>query len=393
MAEEFEPALMRAQAFDGEKMAEGIVDWVGMETPSDRPDLIDRILDRVEGTFDGLPVEIQRLSARDGCGGQMVIDYRPAGCDGDAALLMGHVDTVWSAGTLAQRPVRREGDRLYGPGIFDMKAGSYLATETLRRIARQGIVPPRPVRVFLNGDEEIGSPVSRGTIERLAGEAAFVLVPEPSYGAPGTVVTARKGWARFDLTAHGLSAHAGGNRDDGRSAIREIAHQILDIEAMNDSERTATFNVGTVHGGTRANVVPDRAGIEVDMRVDDMATAERLIAAMLARRAFDRDVRLEVDGGLNRPPFVRSPAVVRLYSAARALAAHLGLRIGETARGGVSDGNFAAANGRPVLDGLGCGGGGAHAIDEHILVSTIAPRAALLHAMLTSRHFQSLATD
>ncbi|KPQ06784.1 MAG: glutamate carboxypeptidase [Rhodobacteraceae bacterium HLUCCA12] len=391
MTDQFETDLPRAADFDTDALAAGIVRWVEMETPSDRPDLIDRLLDDVEASFDGLPVSLRRIPARDGCGGQLVIDYAPRGCTGQPALLMGHVDTVWDTGTLAERPVRRDGDRLHGPGIFDMKAGSYLATNTLRHIAAKGLVPPRPIRVFLNGDEEIGSPVSRETIEELSADAAFVLVPEPSFEAPGTVITARKGWARFTLTAHGVSSHAGGNRTDGRSAIHEIARHIMQMEAMNETETSATFNVGVVEGGTRANVVPDLARIEIDMRVDDIATGERLVREMLARQPIGDDIRLTVSGGMNRPPFARSDAVARLYAATAALAGHLDLPIAETSRGGVSDGNFAAALGRPVLDGMGCSGAGAHAVHEHILVSTIAPRAALMHGMLMSQRFQATA--
>jgi len=382
--------LLHPADIDVAPLMQGIIDWVEMETPSDRPDLIDRLLDHVERSFDNLPVTVRRIPGRDGCGGQLVLTYAPAGCEGKPALIMGHVDTVWAAGTLSERPVRREDDRLYGPGIFDMKAGSYLATETMRRIAAAGLVPPRPITVFLNSDEEIGSPTSRDTIEELAQKAAFVLVPEPAFEAPGTVITARKGWARFSITAHGRSSHAGGNLADGRSAIREIARHILDIEGLNDTEEKATFNVGTVKGGTLLNVVPAEARIEIDMRAEDMATAERLVNEMLARRPFDPDIRIEVEGGLNRPTFERSAKVARLYEATCALAEELGLPMAETSRGGVSDGNFAAALGLPVLDGLGCNGAGAHAGDEHILISTIAPRHALIHGMFMSRRVQEM---
>ncbi|WP_342643824.1 M20 family metallopeptidase [Rhodoligotrophos ferricapiens] len=385
--------LPRPASFDTETLARGIIDWVEFETPSERPDLIDRLLDHIEAAFEGLPVAIRRIPGRDGCGGQLILSYAPDGVSGKPALLMGHIDTVWAAGTLAERPVRREGDQLFGPGIFDMKAGSYLITETLRQIAKAGLRPPRPITVFLNGDEEIGSPTSRATIEELSAGAAFVLVPEPAFEAPGTVITKRKGWGFFKMTAYGRSSHAGGNLRDGRSAIREIARQILEIEALNDSETTATFNVGTIKGGTRVNVVPAEATIEIDMRVDDEATAQRMLAQMLSRQPHDPDIRLTVEGGMNRPPFERSPAVMRLYEATCALAAELGLPMAETSRGGVSDGNFSAALGLPVLDGLGCNGAGAHAIHEHILVSTIAPRAALIHGMLMSRAFQEKALN
>ena len=379
--------LLGAQDFDAEELLAGVVEWVELETPSERPDLIDRLLDRVEAQFGDLPVSIRRIPGRDGCGGQLVLTYAPGGLNGEPALIRGHVDTVWEAGTLARRPVRREGDRVYGPGIFDMKAGSWLAVDALHRIAAAGLLPPRPIVVYLNSDEEIGSYTSRGVIVALSRNAAFVMVPEPAFEAPGTVVTKRKGWGRFVLRAHGRSAHAGGNLFDGRSAILEVARHIIDIEAMTATETHATFNVGTVHGGTRPNVVPAEAVIEIDMRADDMATAERLTAAMLARTSYNPDVRIEVEGGINRPPFERSPAVARMYEATKLLALGLGLPMAETSRGGVSDGNFSAALGRPVIDGLGCNGGGAHAIDEHILVSTLAPRAALFHGMLMSRHF------
>ncbi|EPX80355.1 M20 family metallopeptidase [Salipiger mucosus] len=383
----------RPAAPETERLRQGIVEWVEMETPSERPDLIDRLLDKVEADFEGLPVTRERLPARDGHGGMLILRYAPEGASGAPVVMMGHVDTVWAVGTLAARPVRQEGDRLYGPGIFDMKAGSYLATETLRQLAAEGAALPRPVTMFLNGDEETGSAASRETIEAICADAAFVMVPEPSFEAPGTVITARKGRADFRLVAHGVSAHAGGSREQGASAVRELAHHTLEIEALNETEPRASFNVGTFRGGTHSNVVPPEASIEVDMRAVDMETADRLIAATLARTAKYPGVRLEVTGGLNRAPFERSPQVAKLYGAVVDLAARLGQPMAETARGGCSDGNFPAAMGKPVLDGLGCSGRGAHAIDEHILVSTIAPRAELMRAMLTDAAFQAAASQ
>ncbi|HWK67745.1 MAG TPA: M20 family metallopeptidase [Rhizobiaceae bacterium] len=376
-------------AFDADRILAEIVKWVEFETPSDRPDLIDALLDHVEGLFEGLPVERRRIPASEGRGGQLVLRYDPARSNSEPLLFMGHIDTVWEAGTLAARPVRRDGDKVFGPGIFDMKAGSCLATLTLLDLARAGIVPPRPVVVYLNSDEEIGSHVSRGTIETLGREAAMIMVPEPSFEAVGTVITARKGWGNFTLRATGISAHAGGSLHEGRSAIREIARHVLELEAMTENEPHATFNVGTIAGGTRPNVVPAEASAEVDMRVDNMDEAKRLEAAILARRPFDPDVKLEVTGGVNRPPFARSSEVAKLYEATRGLADRLGLPLGETQRGGVSDGNIVAALGKPVLDGLGCSGAGAHALHEHILYSTIAPRAALMFAMATDEGYSA----
>lgn len=380
--------LIRPEDIDIAPLIAGLTRWVEFETPSERPDLIDLLLDDVEATFDGLSVQRRRHAAKDGRGGMLELHYAPEGSSGCPAVIMGHVDTVWAVGTLAARPVRREGDRLFGPGIFDMKAGSYLATETLRRLAAATAPTPRPVTVLLTGDEETGSYASRAVIEELARKAAFVLIPEPSFGPDIAVVTSRKGWGRFTLRAKGRSAHAGGNLADGRSAIVEVARHILDIESRTDFDGGITFNIGTVRGGTRTNVVPAEAEIEIDMRFMAAAAGEAEVAAMLARNPFDPDITLEVEGGLNRAPYERTEAVERLYTASRALANALGMALGETMRGGVSDGNLAAATGVPVLDGLGCGGRGAHAIDEQIDVATLAPRAALIHAMMVSKEFQ-----
>ena len=385
------PALLKPTDVDVEAVLTGLLEWVGIETPSDRPEQINRLLDLAESEIAELPIGRRRVPGRDGRGDHLVLTYDPVGSSAAPVLVIGHVDTVWPIGTLAIRPVRREGDRVYGPGIYDMKAGSYLAWHALRRMAQRGAVPPRPVVVLLSSDEEVGSPTSRALIEELAGSAAFVLVPEPAVGPQAAAVTARKGWGRFAITVHGRPAHAGGNLAEGRSAIREIARHILELEALTDFETGTTVNVGVVSGGTLLNMVPARARIEIDLRVADEEAGRRLTDAILARRPFDPDVRLEIEGGINRPPFLRTPGVRQLFEAAAALAGELGFDLPETTRGGVSDGNFSAALGRPTLDGLGCGGHGAHAEDEHIRASTIAPRAALIYDMMLSAEFQSAA--
>jgi glutamate carboxypeptidase len=385
--------LIRPEDIDTAPLIAGLTRWVEFETPSERPDLVDLLLDHVEASFDGLPVRRKRHPAKDAHGGMLEMHYAPEGSSGKPMVIMGHVDTVWAAGTLDTRPVHREGDRLFGPGIFDMKSGSYLATETLRRLAVAQTAVPRPVTVLLTGDEETGSHASRALIEELASGAAIVLIPEPSFGDHIAVITSRKGWGRFMLRATGLSAHAGGNLADGRSAIREMARHILDIEALTDFTSGTTFNVGTISGGTRTNVVPADAVIEVDMRVATTAAGETEVAAMLARQPYDQDVTLDVEGGMNRPPYERTAEVEQLYNASCALAKALGMELGETTRGGVSDGNLAAAMKVPVLDGLGCGGRGAHAIDEQIDLTTLAPRAALIHGMLVSQDFQRQALE
>lgn len=380
---------------DTQAVLDGILSWVAIETPSHRPDQIARLLDLAEAAVADLPIERRRIPGRDGLGDHVVLHYDPAGQGGPVALAMGHVDTVWKVGTLDERPIRQEGDRIHGPGIYDMKAGTYLAFWALAEIARAGIVPPRPITVLLNSDEEIGSPTSRALIEELAGNAAFVMVPEPAIGPEVAAVTSRKGWGRFTVTAHGVPAHAGANHARGRSAIREIARQILALEEMTDYDSGTTLNVGVVSGGTLLNVVPAEARIEVDLRVADAVQAEAMERRLLGLAATDPDVRLTVEGGFNRPPFVRDEKVLRLHAAARELAQGMGFDLPEAHRGGVSDGNFTAAMGRPTLDGLGCGGDGAHAVFEHITRSSIAPRAALMAGMMGSAAFQraALATE
>lgn len=375
-------------AIDTDAVLAAIRRWVEVETPSDHPGGIAGLLDTVEEELSGLPVELERVAGRDGRGPHMVLRYDPDARGGATALVMGHVDTVWPLGTLARRPFRVEGDRVFGPGIYDMKAGAYLGVHAIRRLAEEGISPPRPVTMLLNSDEEVGSPTSRALIEELAASAAFVLVPEPAVGSEVAAVTARKGWARFRLVARGRPAHAGGNHAEGRSAVKEIARQILALEDMTDHSRGITVNVGVVRGGTLLNVVPAEAEIEIDVRVSSPEDGERMVDAVLSLKAFDPDVSVTVEGGMNRPPFARSHGGMRLYEAARSLAGKLGFALPQTMRGGVSDGNFTAAMGKPTLDGLGCGGHGAHAVDEHILRSTIADRAALMLGMLVSSDFQ-----
>lgn len=385
--------VMRPEDVDAEAYIEGIIDWVKFETPSERHDLIDIFLDHVEASFEGLPVQRRRIPANEKGAGQLVLTYAPAGSSGKPVAMYGHIDTVWAAGTLETMLVRRDGDKVHGPGIFDMKAGSYIITETLRRIAEKGLVPPRPIIVFLNGDEEIGSGASRGTIEEIGAGAAFNLVPEPAFGPIGTLITARKGVGFFTLTAHGRSSHAGGSLSEGSSAIRELAQQIIEIEGMNDIEEGATFNVGTIQGGTRRNVVPAFATCDIDMRATRADSADRLIESIMARKAVTPGVTLEVEGELNRPVFMKSAKVARLYDATCALGKELGLELGETSRGGASDGNFLAALDYPVLDGFGLNGAGAHAVHEHVLASSVPGRVALIHSMVMSRSFQEIAVE
>jgi glutamate carboxypeptidase len=300
------------------------------------------------------------------------------------ALILGHTDTVHPRGTLvAQRAPRFVKDRLYGPGIFDMKASCAVAIEALRCLTLLDLVPPRPVRLLLTCDEEIGSATGRPLVEREAAPAAYVLVLEPPLPG-GCAKTARKGVGQWTVAAQGIASHAGLDPKAGASAILELARQTERFHSLNDSAGGASFNVGLIRGGTRANVVPAHAEMEVDVRFGTMEEAHRVVQLMKTLEPFDERVNLAITGGVNRGPLERTAAVANLFYHAQEMASRLGFDLGECSVGGASDGNFAAALNVPVLDGLGVDGDGAHAAHEHILLSDIAPRTAMLAGLLAT---------
>lgn len=298
-------------------------------------------------------------------------------------MLVGHTDTVHSRGSLAINPWREEGERLYGPGIFDMKANCVLALEALRALESLDVTPPGGVILALTCDEEIGSFSGWPLLKRLAQEArprcGFVL--EPS--ADGRVKTARKGTGMFTMKTTGRAAHAGLDPGKGASAILEMAKQIERLHALNNSGGISV-NVGVVRGGTRSNVVAAEAVAEIDVRFATDAESQQLLKTLKQPQAFDDRVQVTVTGGINRPPLERTTEVVALFEKARFVAASLGFELGEAQVGGASDGNFLAAMGIPVLDGLGVDGDGAHATHEHIIASAIARRGALLAGLIAS---------
>jgi glutamate carboxypeptidase len=295
-------------------------------------------------------------------------------------LVLGHTDTVHPIGSLEQRPWRLEGNRAYGPGVFDMKANCALAVEVLRACASIAD-PPRPIVLLLTCDEERGSMSGRSLIEAEAKRATAVLVLEPP-GDGGRVKTGRKGTGIFTIETKGLAAHAGLDPEKGASAILEMARQIQRLHEMNSSADGITVNVGVVSGGTVSNVVAAESRAEVDVRFGTNAEAQEIERVMASLRPFDKRVRIIVGGGINRPPLERSEKVMALYERARNIAARLDYELGETQVGGASDGNFAAAVGAPVLDGLGIKGDGAHATHEHILTDDIPYRGTLLAGLL-----------
>lgn len=352
---------------------------VDIESPSYDAAQSVAVVDWIERAFrdTGVDVAIERVKA-DGYGEHIVIKAFEG--DEPHILLLGHTDTVHPVETREKNPTRLDGDKFYGCGVFDMKSGIVLMIEALRFFAATGQKPSRPITILLSCDEEVGSHSGRPLVEREAANAAFCMVIEPS--AAGKVKTGRKGTGTFKLVAHGAPAHAGLEPERGANAVAELARQIDKIHAIANPSVGATVNVTTFHGGTTTNVIPDNAACEIDVRFSSQAEAERVESSLRSLKSIDQRVSLELLGAINRPPMERTDAVVALYEKARDIAASFDYQLGETQVGGASDGNFVAALGVPVLDGLGPTGNGAHTLDEHIFVSDIAKRATLVTMLL-----------
>ena len=298
-------------------------------------------------------------------------------------LVLGHLDTVWPVGTLERMPVRREGGRLHGPGVFDMKGGIVQLVYALRALEAVGVAPSAAPVVLLTGDEEVGSHQSRGLITRLAGLACRAFVLEPSFGPHGALKVARKGVGRFEVRIRGRAAHAGIDPGQGVSAILEASHQIQSIDALNDPERGVTVNVGTVEGGMRPNVVAPEASVVVEARTRRLDDARAVEGALRALTPALEGTAIEVSGGFGRPPMEQTAGGARLLALATEAGRLLGSPVEGASVGGASDGNLIAGL-VPVLDGLGAVGDGAHADHEHVVVSTLPARAALLAMLLAA---------
>ncbi len=314
-------------------------------------------------------------------GNHLVAEFPGKSEDAKPILILGHFDTVWPDGTTASRPFRIEENRAFGPGIFDMKASLVLVFHALEALNSLQLQPNRPIVVLFTSDEEIGSPTSREPIETLAKTAESVLVIEPPL-ASGALKTARKGVGGFTVEIAGKSAHAGVEPEKGVNAILELSHQVVKIHEMASPRDGTTVSVGTISGGTTPNVVPASATARVDVRASTMAEARRVERAIRGLQPFLAGSKITVTGGFNRPPMERTEAVARLFHRAQEIGRSLGIELAEGSTGGGSDGNFTAALGIPTLDGLGVMGGGAHAEDEHIVISSLAERAALLATLL-----------
>jgi glutamate carboxypeptidase len=381
-----EEALLRHLTAQTSRMVASLEQAVMLESPSTDRAAASRMGDWLAQAFADQGARVARLPP-EGKGAARYADHLravwepPEGRTGQV-LLLGHFDTVWDVGTTEARPFHHDPHtgRATGPGVFDMKGGLVIGLFALRALRDLGLAPPCQLLFLLNSDEETGSPTSRRLIEAEAGRSDYVLVLEPSREAH--VVTWRKGVGRYSLEITGRAAHSGAAHASGVSAVRELAYQVLRLEGLTNYEQGITVNVGWVQGGTRVNVVPAHARAEVDLRVMTARQGRRLERAILNLTPADPDVRLQVTGGMNRPPWERSPQGVALFRRAQAVGRSLGLELLEAGAGGGSDGNFAAALGVPTLDGLGVVGDGAHADDEWAATHSLPLRAALLAALL-----------
>jgi glutamate carboxypeptidase len=372
------------------EMVSTIRELVEIESPSDNKAAVDRVAETVAGKFSelGRNVKVRFHPATD-FGNHLQIDFDAPGKSGaKPVLLLGHYDTVYPLGTLAAMPCRVVGDKLTGPGVLDMKSGIALMLHALAGLKDWQPGDPghpglgRPVTVFLVSDEEVGSGSSREITESLAKKSAAVLVLEPSYGLHGAVKTARKGVGEYLVKVSGKASHAGLDFEKGANAIVELARQIEKISSFTDLKKGLTVNAGVVHGGSRTNVVPAEAAAQIDVRIARLKDAAGIDRKMRGLRPFNRRCKIETSGGINRPPMERTAGVAALYALAAALARELGWKLREVAVGGGSDGNFTASLGLPTLDGLGGVGDGAHATAEHILISELPRRAALLAGLI-----------
>ena len=352
-----------------------LTELVRLESPTTDPAAVDRCGERLARHLREMGGVVERIPAP--ASGAHLRAAFGSRSPARRVLLLGHFDTVWPVGQLERMPLREEGGRLYGPGVFDMKAGIAIGMLAVRALAAAGRLSGLGVVMLWTADEERGSRSSRGLIEEQARRSDAVFVLEPAL-PDGAVKTGRKGCGEFELRVQGVPAHAGIDPARGASAIDELAAQIGAVGALRDPARGVTLNVGFIEGGDRPNVVAEHARAVIDARAATREDARRVERGMRALRPVLEGTSLEVGGGFARPPFERTPAVARLYEIARTVAAEMGRSLGEGATGGGSDGNFTGALGVPTLDGLGAVGDGAHALDEHVLTAELTPRAALV---------------
>jgi glutamate carboxypeptidase len=354
-------------------------DLVRQESPSEDPAAVNAAVTLVEAHARSLGGRIKRHRQKK-FGDILELRFSPTRSSRKPILLLGHLDTVWPMGTLKTMPWREADGRCYGPGVLDMKAGVIMALAAIDILRELKL--SRPITLLLNSDEEVGSDASRPITEKLALESFAVFVLEPAQGL--AYKTARKGVGHYHVQVTGIAAHSGVDFERGHSAILEIANLIQKISGFTDLSIGRTVNCGVISGGTRSNVIAQTATVEVDVRISKASDAARVEKFFRSLKPSDPHCKLQITGGINRPPMERKSGTISLYKQARKLASELGFDLPEAATGGGSDGNFTAALGIPTLDGMGAIGEGAHAAHEHILVEHLVPRTALLAAMLAS---------
>src|SRR5690242_7763447 len=308
--------------FDCHIILDGIRRWVEIETPTEAPEQVNKLAGIVADGYRGLPATIERISGKNGCGDHLVA-RSSWGQDAPGILVLSHLDTVHPLGFIDRLPFSVQDDVAFGPGIYDMTGGAYLAYHAFRQLCADGRTSPLGITQLFVSDEEIGSPTSRALIEAEGHKAKYVLVTEPAREG-GKIVTGRKGVGRFEVFVKGQPAHAGTRPQDGRSAIRELANVIQTLEAMNGFKRGITVNVGVVRGGTRPNVVAEEAYAEVDLRVPGVAAAEEFVPKILGLKSRSDGITVKIVGDLNRPPYEKGNAGAALFEHAKGLAAEIG---------------------------------------------------------------------
>jgi len=378
------PLALRADYFEARRSE--ILDTsrqlVEIESPTDSKPAVDHLSELLAKRFSHLGGRV-KFHCEKAAGDHLQVDFQGRN-SGKPVLLLGHLDTVYPLGTLSSMPWRISKGRAFGPGIFDMKSGIAFMLHAMEGLQATFGDLPRPVTILLVSDEETGSDTSRRITQNLARKCVAVLVLEPSYGDRGAVKTARKGVGEYTLTVTGQASHSGLDFEKGQSAVVELAKQIIEITRLTDLKRGITLNPAMVKGGTRVNVIPASASLALDVRIAKLKDARGIDRKLRALKPFNRKCKLEITGGINRPPMERTRPVIELYDKARAIAAQLGWKLEEAAVGGGSDGNFTAALGLPTLDGLGGVGEGAHAPHESVVISELPKRTALLANLIAS---------
>lgn len=357
----------------------GVRSWVEIESHTSDIAGVNAMADKISADYAKYGAEVTRVPGT-GYGDHLVVRAPWGGAsNAPGILIISHMDTVHPKGTLETFPFRTEGDLAFGPGIYDMKGGAYCAMRAVSDLATDSGAPLSVTHLFV-ADEEIGSPTSKDLIVDLGKAAKYVLVTEPAREG-GKIVVARKGAVRYEVTTHGEASHAGARHGDGRSAIKEMAHVVLKFESLTDYERGTTCNVGLIEGGTGTNVVPARCWIKVDIRISDMGALNEVEDFVAALKPEDPDVRIEITGGLDRPPYERDAGIDALFAQAKAVAADIGWELEGLKTGGGSDGNFTARH-TPTLDGLGVDGKGGHTNYEQVKISSLQPRRLLMRGLL-----------